>query len=377
MLDFRAALFQHVQRLSLAQHDASGTSDTTYRVQYDAPAIQGLTLWGIIPLATAVVTMVGMIAVIGQISVSLAFVAFAVSPILVLLTALHSPVLRRRWERIKTGETSTLSIIQEVFGAIRVVKAFGQEEHELSRFVGQSIESARDRLRVVLMECSLGLSTGLVIGFGTGLVLVLGVQEVASGHLTIGNLLLVMAYVGQLYGPLQTIGRQIAEQQGALVSARRSFEILNSVPAVSDIGNRPLARAVGAVEFCNVSFSYSPEMAVIENLSLDVAPGTSVGIAGPTGSGKTTLLNLLMRFYDPSSGVILLDGVDVKEYRLSHLRAQFSIVLQDPLVFSTSIANNIAYGSPGASEDEIVAAARAASAHDLFGVCRKGTTLYR
>lgn len=373
VLSFRGTLFEHVQRLSLAYHDAAGMSDATYRVQYDAPAIQGLVLWGVIPLATSALTMVCMIYVIMQISVKLALVALAASPILVLLTALHSPVLRARWERIKIVETSTLSIVQEVFGAIRVVKAFSREDSELARFVAKSTDGIRERLRVVLAESSLALTTGLTVGIGTAVVLVIGVRQVQATELTLGELLLVMSYLTQLYLPLQTIGRQVAEQQGSLTGAARSFALLDQAPAIVDRhGSRHISRASGAIEFRKVRFAYGNGPTVLNGVSLNVPAGACVGIAGPTGSGKTTLLNLLIRFYDPTHGQILLDGVDIREYRLTDLRDQFALVLQEPILFSTTIAENIAYGRLGASHEQIIAAAKAAEAHEFISTLQDG-----
>jgi ATP-binding cassette subfamily B protein len=373
VLSFRGALFEHVQRLSLSYHDAAGMSDATYRVQYDAPAIQGLVLWGVIPLVTSALTMVCMIYVIMQISVELALVALAASPILVLLTALHSPVLRARWERIKIVETSTLSIVQEVFGAIRVVKAFSREDSELARFVTKSTDGIRERLRVVLVESSLALTTGLTVGIGTAVVLVIGVRQVQATELTLGELLLVMSYLTQLYLPLQTIGRQVAEQQGSLTGAARSFALLDQAPAIVDRhGSRHISRAAGHIEIRNVTFAYGNGPTVLDGVSLNVPAGACVGIAGPTGSGKTTLLNLLIRFYDPTNGQILLDGIDIREYRLTDLRDQFALVLQEPILFSTTIAENIAYGRLGASHEQIIAAARAAEAHEFISTLKDG-----
>jgi ATP-binding cassette subfamily B protein len=367
VLDFRKTLFQHVQRLSLSHHDSSATSEATYAVQYDAPSIQQLTIWGIIPLIGALFTLAGVVFVTARISVSLALVALAMSPVLVFLTAAHSPVLRSRWERIKSSESTSLSIVQEVFSAIRLVKAFGQEDRETKRFTQHSSTTLRERMRVIMTEVSLGVSTGITVGVGTALVLWIGVRQVLAGQLTVGEMLLVMSYVAQLFTPLQTLGRQVAEQQSAIVSARRSFELLDvEPPTVRSGGGKALRRASGHVEFQDVDFAYKPDHPVLRRVNLSVSPGTVVGIAGPTGSGKSTLLNLLVRFYDPTAGRILLDGIDLRDYRLDDLRDQFSIVLQEPILFSTSIAENIAYGRPDATEEEVVAAARAAEAHDFI-----------
>jgi len=177
----------------------------------------------------------------------------------------------------------------------------------------------------------------------------------------------VMAYLSQLYEPLKTISKKSASLQSHLASAERAFALLDHPPDVSERPNaRRLVRATGAVAFRHVSFAYDGGSGVLHDVSFDVEPGTRVGVIGATGAGKTTLVSLLTRFYDPTEGQILLDGVDLREYRLADLRDQFAIVLQDPVLFSTSIGENIAYGRPGASDEEIVAAARAAGAHDFI-----------
>ena len=268
---------------------------------------------------------------------------------------------------MKQLETSALSIIQEVLGALRVVKAYGQEDREHGRFLHRARQGLWARLRVIIGESAFNLLVGLTIAFGTAAVLYVGAIHVQTGILTLGQLLLVMAYLAQLYHPLQTLGQQVTKLQGGLTSAERAYALLDEA---SDVIERPDARALdrarGTVEFDKVSFSYNGTTPVLKNISFRVPAGARVGIKGHTGSGKSTLMNLLMRFYDPATGRIFLDDVDLQDYRLADLRDQFAIVLQDPLLLSSSIEENIAYARPNASEQEIIEAARAANADEFI-----------
>jgi ATP-binding cassette, subfamily B, bacterial len=197
----------------------------------------------------------------------------------------------------------------------------------------------------------------------------IGVHHVRDGVLTLGQLLMVLTYLGQLYDPLKTISRKAAGLQAYLASAERVYALLDELPDVPERPNvRPLRRSAGAVAFRDVGFAYEPDRPVLWDVSFQIPPGTRVALAGTTGAGKTTLVSLLTRFYDPTSGAILLDGTDLRDYRLADLRDQFAIVLQEPVLFSTSIAENIAYGRPGASELAIMQAAQAAGAHEF--ICR-------
>jgi ATP-binding cassette subfamily B protein len=217
------------------------------------------------------------------------------------------------------------------------------------------------------MDNSLGLWVGMTIAIGTTTVLYIGARDVEAGVLTVGDLLLIMAYLAQLYSPLQAAGRQIAGQQRSLACMERAFQLLDQAPAVAERPDaRPLSRVQGAVAFRNVCFGYDEAKPVLRNVSFEIPAGTRVGIIGPTGAGKTTLLSLLIRFYDPSGGEITLDGFDLRDCKLQDLRNQFAIVLQEPVLFSTTVAENIAYARPGATQEEIVAAARAAHAHDFI-----------
>jgi len=367
VLDFRARLFGHVQRLSVAYHDMSGTTDSVYRIQYDAAAIQYISLDGIIPFVTSGFTLAGMLYVTIRIDWQLALVALAVSPGLYFV----SQASRRRWRtqsrEVKTMESRAMAVVQEVLSAVRVVKAFGREDHEQRRYVRYSTEGMRARIRLSLAEGRYSLAIGLITAVGMAAVLWVGASHVRAGVLTLGNLLLVMSYLGGLYEPIRTIGKKAISLQGYLASAERALTILDQAPDVVERPDaRPLPRAAGAVVFRNAGFAYEEGHPILHHISFEASAGTRVGIVGRTGAGKTTLLSLLTRFYDPTSGQILLDGVDLRDYKLADLRDQFAIVLQEPVLFSTSIGENIAYARPEATEEEIVKAAKLADAHDFI-----------
>ena len=367
-LTFRSKLFGHVQRLSFAYHDDRGTLDSNYRIQWDAPAVQYIAVDAAVPLVTAALTVTGMVVVTFVIDWQLAIVALTITPVLIALLRIYGSALRRQWHEAKALESSAFSVVHEALGALRVVKAFGGEERETARFVDRSSESLRANVRVSRTEGLLTVAVGLTIGIGTAIVLYIGVGRVEAGSLTLGELLLVMTYLTQLYEPLRTIAKKIGDLQESAASAERVFAVLDRAPELTDRpGARRVRRAVGAMELREVSFGYEDERAVLEQVSFEVRPGTSIGIAGATGAGKTTLVGLLTRFYDPVSGQVLLDGVDLRDYRLRDLRNQFAIVLQEPLLFSTSVAENIRYGRLDASDADVVTAAESAKAHDFIG----------
>ncbi|HEY3215385.1 MAG TPA: ABC transporter ATP-binding protein [Candidatus Eisenbacteria bacterium] len=366
-LDLRARLFLHAQRLSLSHHDRRGTADPLYRIQKDVPDAQSIVVESFLPSISSSLTLLGMLWVTARIDWQLALAALTISPILFFMNQHYRRRFRRRWHEVRNLESSALSVVQEVLGALRVVKVFGQETREHQRFVRRSSQGMWARLRLTAIERGFGVQVSLLTVLGTGVVLFMGVRHVQSGALTLGNLLLVMGYLTQLYDPLKTLSKRAATLQSKLTSAERVFSLLDDAP---DVIERPdarlLGRAHGRLEFRQVSFGYSTDRMVLHDLSFEVATATRVGIAGPTGAGKTTLVSLLLRLYDPTTGRIFLDGVDLRDYRLEDLRRQYAMVLQEPVLFSTSVAENIAYAKPDASRDEIEAAARAANAHDFI-----------
>jgi ATP-binding cassette, subfamily B, bacterial len=228
-------------------------------------------------------------------------------------------------------------------------------------------------VQLALQQAIFNVLIGLTIAGGTAATLYLGVQHVRASTLTVGSLLMIMAYVAQVYQPLQTLTTKATELQTWLVSLDRAFMLLDQKPEISEEeGALPLARAVGGFEFRGVSFWYEGSRHGLHELSFHIPASTRVGIVGATGAGKTTLLNLLMRFYDPSEGAVLLDGKGIQRYRIADLRRQFGVVLQEPVLFAASIAENIAYGKPDASDAEIVAAAKAAASHEFISALPEG-----
>ena len=365
--DFRADLLNHVQRLPLVFHDHYGATDSVYRIQHDAPAIQYVTIQGAIPLVTSVVTVLGMIYVTARIDTQLALVALAITPVLFVLSLICSRLVRRRSAEIKVLDSSAMSVIQEVLGSIRLIKAFGQETHEHERFVRHSSLRMSQQVKLSKRQAVFNTLVGLTIAAGTAATLGIGVRHVRLGRLTVGSLLVVMAYIGQMYQPLQVLSSKLTDLQAWMVSLARALALFDQSPEIAEAADAlPLMRARGEVEFRDTSFSYDNSGRGIRNLSFTVPAGTKVGIVGSTGAGKTTLLNLIMRFYDPTQGQVLLDGRDIREYRIADLRRQFAVVLQEPVLLAASIAENIAYGKRDATDEEIMDAARAASAHDFI-----------
>jgi len=367
-LAFRLQLFRHSQRLSLAYHDARGSSDSVYRIQYDATCLSGILVAAVTNLVNPMITVTAMVITMAAIDAQLALVALVVIPFLYLVAGAFRHRLGTKWREVKRLDSSAMGVTQEMLGALRVVKAFRLEEQKQQRFIRISDSRIREYVNVARTRGLIDLLVFLTIAAGTAAVLVIGISHVTAGILTLGALLMVLAYLAQIYEPLKTMSGAVAELQSSFESARRAITYLGELPeAVERPHARSLERARGAVSFRDVSFSYDKTRPVLSHVSFDVPVGARVGIQGRTGAGKSTLASLLMRFYDPDEGEIQLDGVDARDYKLADLRDQFAIVLQEPVLFSTTIFENIVCGRPGATREDVEHAATLANAHMFIG----------
>jgi ATP-binding cassette, subfamily B, bacterial len=363
--DMRRDIYSHLQRLSLAFHSRRQVGDLLYRVTADTYAIQSLTMNGVFPIATALVLLGGMFFVMLRLDWRLTLLALAVCPFLFLSIFLMSKRITQAATLARQQESEVYSVVQRAMSAMRIIQAFTKEEEEHRKFMEASGESLGASLRLYTLQTFYSGVINAVMALGTALVVWVGAQHVLSGVLTIGDIIVFTTYLASLYGPINTISQTWGLIQGAKVGVQRVFEILDVERDIKE-GSRefPAAGAKGEIAWEGVSFQYVSSQPVLKKIDLFVPPGQKVAIVGPTGVGKSTMLGLLPRFYDPQAGRILIDGVDVREFQLKSLRLQIAMVLQPPLVFPISVRDNIAYGRPEATLEEVIEAARLARIHD-------------
>lgn len=373
VLNFRTLLFNHVQRLSLSYHDSKGTSDSLYRIQWDTMSFRSLLLNQVPSLVSNFITLASMIVVMFLINFDFAIIALCVLPPLYILTKVSTRLLRKDWFKVKDAESNSITVINEVLSSLRVVKAFGQEEYEGTRFMNSADKAVKGQLKMAKVGATFSFIVGVLLASATALFIYFGAHYVHQGKMTIGELTLVLAYLAQIFTPLQSIIKNLNEVQSSIAGIDRVYSVLDQEKEVVEATNAVhLYRVKGNFEFRDVSFSYGNNNIILQKISFRINEGDRVGIMGSTGAGKSTLINLLNRFYDPVSGSILIDGSDIKKYKLADYRSQFSIVLQEPVLFSTTIAENIRYGRPGATEKDVIDAAIAANAHNFITKSKDG-----
>ncbi len=363
--DMRGDLYAHLQRLSLAFHNRRKVGDLLYRVTADTYAIQSLTMNGVFPILSSLVLLAGMFFVMMKIDWQLTVLSLAVCPILLVSITLMSRRITTAAMFARQQESEVYSVVQRAMSAIRIIQAFTKEEEEHRKFMSASNQSLGASLKLYTLQTFYSGIVNVVMAVGTALVVFVGARHVMSGQITVGEIIIFTAYLASLYGPLNTICQTWGLIQGAKVGVERVFEILEVEKDLKE-GTRafPKSGTKGEVVLENVSFHYASEQPVLKNINLIVKPGEKIAFVGPTGVGKSTLVSLIPRFYDPRSGRVLLDGIDLRDYQLKSLRRQVSMVLQPPLVFPVSVLDNIAYGRPEARLEEVISAAKLARIHE-------------
>ena len=364
--DVRQRLFVHLQGLSLRHHSKTPVGESVYRLESDTICFEKLLLGGVMPLIFSALTLIVMFGVLISVNLSLALVSLAVVPFLFVWIRWSAKLIRPGAERTRVLESRMTARLHESFAAIRLIKSFGREPYEGQRFSGAATEAMKARLGLSARQALFSTVVGTMTIIGTSFVVLVGGMLVLRGSLSVGDLLVALAYLGFVYGPLSGIANTSGTLHEALASARRVHDVLALTPETSDAdsGLNP-ARLTGRIEYRDVSFAYDGKP-VLDDVSFTVEPGEFVAVVGPSGSGKTTLLSLLPRFYEAQQGQVLLDGEDVRKYRLRVLRNQIAIVLQEAFVLSGTIRENLRYGRLDATDHEVVQAAIAANAHEFI-----------
>ena len=372
VLDLRSEMFRHAHKLSLAWHDRKKTGLLMYQINNQASALGAITV-SIPPLLTSVLTLAGMFFIVYKIEPTLALVALTVVPFVYYSAGYYARRIHPRVLHVRNLEGTSLAIVHEAMAMLRVIIAFGREQYEHRRFRTQAKEAVDARVDLTVRQTLFSLVVTMTTAIGSALVLAFGAYYVIQERMSVGELLVVMGYIAALYKPLEQISHTVSNLQQQFISLRNALDVLDTEP---DIVERPDALAVrgvaGDVAYENVSFGYHGRPGTLKDISFAAPAGARVAVVGPTGAGKSTLLHLLPRFYDPHQGRLLIDGRDVCDLRLDALREQISIVQQEPLLFAGSIRSNIGYGRLEATEQDIVEAARAASAHDFISALPQG-----
>src|SRR5438093_1837100 len=367
LLKLRTDLYAYLQSLSLKYHDARRSADSSFRVAYDSQSIQTIYNKGFTNIFASVITLLGTFLVMVRLDWKLTLLSLAIVPLIVGAIFFFAHRIRRESTSIQEQESAVLAQAQEGLSSIRMVHAFGREDFEVRQFQQQARQSLQANLRLTLTNVNSALVISTLMVVGTAVMYYIGTLHVLTGTLTLGSLLVFSAYLLMLYQPLESLTYTAWAMEGATAGAKRCFEVLDRQDDVVDSpGAIAISSAHGAIGFQAVSFGYTADRYVLREIDLRIELNQIVGLAGGTGAGKSTLLSLVPRFYDPTKGSITLDGRNIRQITKKTLRAQIAIVLQDTLLFSTTVRENIAYGRPDATEEEIIEAARRAQADEFI-----------
>jgi ATP-binding cassette subfamily B protein len=366
MHDLRRTLYSHIQRLSLSYHDHKQSGDLISRVTSDIDAIQSFITSGMLGALVDCLTLIGMVGVMFYMNWRFTLIALSIAPVLFVVVYYYTRRIKKAAREVRKKEGEIVSTVQEVLTSIRVVKAFAREDFEQHRLEEESLESVEIGLRARGMKAKLAPLVEVIVAIGTSIVLWFGARMVLDGRLDAGSLIVFIWYLGKMYKPMQDLSKMTDSYTKAAVGYERIREILDADYEIRDMpGARPAPPLKGRIEFENVSFHYDPDRPILRDISFAIEPGQTAALVGPTGAGKTTIIGLIPRFYDLASGVIKIDGYDIRQFTQKSLRQQISFVLQETLLFHGTIWYNIAYGKPGATRTEILRAAEMANAHEF------------
>jgi subfamily B ATP-binding cassette protein MsbA len=367
MHDLRRVLYHHIHRLSLAEHDATQTGDLISRVTSDIQTIQDFVTSALLEILTSVLVLAGIVGVMLYLNWRFTLISLSIAPLLFLVVYVFTKRIKKATRDVRKKEGELLSIVQEVFSSIRVVKAFAREDYEERRFERQSLDNVETTLAARNIKMLLAPVVEIIVATGTCLMLWYGARLVMANQLTAGALVVFLLYLGKMYKPMRDLSKMTDTVSRASVSLERIRDVLDTESGVRDVPHaRKAGRFKGRIGFDSVSFAYNPDQVILQDVSFEIEAGQVAAFVGPTGGGKSTIINLVARFYDPVSGTVSIDGTDIRRYTMQSIRDQISFVLQETLLFHAPIWQNIAYGRPDATRAEIIAAAQLANADEFI-----------
>lgn len=373
LLRLRTELYAYLQALPLKYHDARRSSDSSFRVAYDSQAIQTIYNKGFTNIFSSVLTLFGTFIIMVRVDWQLTLISLGILPFIAWAIYYYASRVRRESTDIQEQDSEVLAVAQEGLASVRIVHAFGREDWEVKQFQRRARRSLEAHLKLTWTNVLSALVIGTLMAAGTAGMYYVGFRHVLDNSLSLGQLLVFATYVTMLYKPLEDLTYTAWALEGATAGAKRCFEVLDREDEVKDRPNAINWKGpINEITFRDVAFGYKEDRRILQNINLSVSSGQTVAFVGGTGAGKSTLLSLVPRFYDPDGGAVLFNGRDLREFTKKSIRSQISIVLQDTLLFSTTIRENIAYGRPDATDAEIIEAAKRAQAHEFISALPEG-----
>lgn len=367
VIDLREALFRHFQRLSVSYFDRSRTGKVLSYMTNDVGALQGALAQNVIELSTESLTLIGSLIAMFYLHWQLALLTLITVPLVAQAMKLFGAKLRKASGTMQQRAAEITSVLQEMIVSIRLIRLFVREEYETGRFIRENDNNFAAQMKAAQLSATLTPVIEFLAAIAVTVIIWYGGREVISGNLTSGSLIAFLVYAVNISNPVKRLGNVYGSIQRAVAAAERVFDVLDTLPEIEDApGAQDLPTIQGNVSFDNVSFEYRDGEAALKNLSIEIPAGQILAIVGPSGAGKSTIANLLPRFYDPQSGVIRIEGIDIRDITVRSLREQIAMVPQETILFNASIYENILYGRLDASQEDVVAAAQAANAHDFI-----------